>query len=43
MECRWVGVDSECTEVQPPLLVQVATYKAVYIFVAPDKAMIEGQ
>lgn len=25
MECRWVAVDSECTQVQPPLLVQVAT------------------
>jgi hypothetical protein len=41
MECRWVAVDSECTQVQPPLLVQVATHRAAYVFVATDKTGVK--
>eukprot|EP00667_Euglena_gracilis_P022500 EG_transcript_25073 len=42
MHCRWVGVDSECTQVRPPLLVQVATYKRVYVFVAKDRTGVSN-
>eukprot|EP00667_Euglena_gracilis_P026253 EG_transcript_31400 len=42
MYCRWVGVDSECTQVRPPLLVQVATYKRVYVFVAKDRTGVSN-
>ena len=34
-------MDSECTQVRPPLLVQVATCRRVYVFVAPTVSGVQ--